>query len=302
LILVLSAFLGAQIPSSLFILGSVIGLLFSGAYLYLMVAKIGAYCLQCLSIDGVNLAVFAVSLWLAKLDRSNSKKITQGFLKNSAVIAGSVLFSVLFMKSFDQSTLEGVTHQELAQSVLSSSPVSVGAGSEYPIIGSEKAPITVVEFSDFQCPHCQHGAKILHAVSGRYPNLIKIVFRSYPLDPTCNPEIKGGGHGVSCEATKVSFCAAKQGKFKAVYESIFEHQADLAPGLPLKLAKELGLNESELKACVDGPEVTALIHRSIDEASRLGVKSTPTYFINGHKMEGAYPVPVWFNIIEALRK
>lgn len=134
----------------------------------------------------------------------------------------------------------------------------------------------------------------------RFPGKIEIVFRGYPLDPSCNRFVQHAMHPAACEATRVALCADRQGRFAEVYETIFDKQDSLRPGRPIELAQTLGLDMDKLKACVGSPEVQQMVARTIDEAETYGVKSTPTFLINGHKVEGAYPLPVWIKVVERL--
>jgi protein-disulfide isomerase len=136
----------------------------------------------------------------------------------------------------------------------------------------------------------------------RYPGKIKVVFRNFPLDMACNHNMKQPLHTVACEAARVAYCANQQGKFKEVYEDIFENQNDLKPGMPAELAKKAGLDEAKLNACVQSTETQMAIQSDIAEADRLQVQSTPTLFVNGHKVEGGLPIPVWDKLIDAMAK
>ena len=173
-------------------------------------------------------------------------------------------------------------------------------GEELPSIGPLSAKITIVEFSDFQCPWCRLGAFAVNSTINRYPHQIRIIFRNYPLDQACNPQFEQTAHPIACEAARVALCAQKQGKFETLYQELFEKQASFSPGRPAEIAKESGLNGIELQRCLDSPETSTAISNDIREATLLGVKSTPTFFINGHKMEGAYPVEAWNGIIDEL--
>jgi protein-disulfide isomerase len=124
--------------------------------------------------------------------------------------------------------------------------------------------------------------------------------RGFPLDPSCNRSVQHSGHPVACEAARAAICAAKAGKFEKVYEELFEKQSAIAPGLPAAIAKDTGISESEFAQCMASSETAARVVADIDEGLQLGVKSTPTFFINGHKIEGAYPVVAWQRIVEAL--
>jgi protein-disulfide isomerase len=98
----------------------------------------------------------------------------------------------------------------------------------------------------------------------------------------------------------VGWCANQRGKFKPVYEAIFENQESLKPGMPVQLAAAAGLDEGEIKACAASSEAMAAVTRDLEEGGRLDVQSTPTFFINGYRVEGALPLPVWSGLIERL--
>ncbi len=271
---------------------------FSLVYLVIMATVLKVYCLQCLGVDLVNTGLFVIALSLR--GSGGPKSVAGQGIRAIATAAICLALFVLFMKSYDRSQIEGVTHDEMAESVLATQPVPVPSAADAPYFGPADAPITIVEFSDFQCPHCKVGAKLMHTLLERYPRQVKIVFRGYPLDPSCNRFMQSAGHPLACEAAKVAVCSNQQGKFAPVYESIFEHQADLRPGMAVELATGLGVDAAKLKACMDAPAVGQFLAKSVEDGNSIGVKSTPTFFINGRKVEGAYPVPVWVKVIDQL--
>jgi protein-disulfide isomerase len=109
-------------------------------------------------------------------------------------------------------------------------------------------------------------------------------------------------HPVACEAARAALCAQDQGKFESAYQDLFEKQETFTQGRPLEIMKGIGVDESRIKGCMASPETNSRIAKDVEEANTLGVKSTPTFFLNGHRMEGAYPVPAWNHIIDRLLK
>ncbi|MCM2278838.1 MAG: thioredoxin domain-containing protein [Oligoflexia bacterium] len=279
-----------------------IATVFSIAYFVVMAAVIKTFCLFCLLIDGINLAALALVLSLgpespakAPLERARWKNLAW-------IVAGSLLVSVVMLRNFEGQAIDRATVMQTADSILSGTPAALASSAELPSLGASDAPITIVEFSDFQCPYCRVGALMLNGVLNRYPGKVRIVLRNYPLDPACNPAIQRSMHPAACEAAKTTVCAHKQGKFAATYEQLFEHQASLRPGRPAELAKDAGVNPEQLASCLNAPETSAAVTRDIEEGNRLGVQSTPTFFINGYKVEGAYALPVWSEVIDRLLK
>ena len=269
-------------------------------YFLLMAVTLKTFCLLCLVLDGIGLASLLTTLtlkpelpFLKNLDLSKWKI----FL---LITAGSIAATTLGCKSMDGGTLSRAETKEYVDSILNSSAVAVKTDSAYPSLGPATAPITIVEYSDFQCPYCRIGAYAVHSAMNSHLGQVRVEFRNFPLDQACNPEVHQTAHPVACEAARVAICADKQGKFEEVYNELFDKQATFAPGRPLELAQGIGLNRTALEACTAAPETAMLVNRDILEAVTLGVKSTPTFFVNGYKVEGAYPVPVWNMLFDRL--
>lgn len=267
-------------------------------YLGIMTLQLKTFCLLCLVLDGISLAVFLFSLFLkpesfrlASADFSKWKT----FL---GICLSSLAVAIVFSKSMDTFSLRSSDVSEMADSVINTPVMAVRATEDLPSIGPLSAPITIVEFSDFQCPFCQLAAFSIQSIIHRYPGQIRVVFKNYPLDRSCNPKVSQTAHPYACEAARAALCAHQQKKFEPIYEAFFQYQPSLASGQLWNLAKNAGIPLAE--SCMNSSEVHAWIARDIDEAQSVGVQSTPTFFINGHKMEGAYPTPVWVKVIDHL--
>ena len=144
------------------------------------------------------------------------------------------------------------------------------------IKGNPAAPIHIVEFVDFQCGYCAQGAKDLREILKQHPNDIRLELRYFPLTSHV--------HGFT--SARYAECAAQQEKFWPFEERLFENQqkwSGLVNPAPVfeSLAKESNLDVPRLKACLQDKTIDEIIKTSRDEGSALGVKSTPTYFVNG---------------------
>ena len=187
--------------------------------------------------------------------------------------------------------------------VMMTAPVEVKVDPNSPAHGpAASAPVTLVEFSDFQCPHCKHGALILKTVRARYGSQVRMVLRSFPLDASCNRMIKsaGGGHSQACEAARAAICSHQMGIYDQVYEGIFENQADLESKGVLGVLKLTPEQTESMKSCMNSPQTRALQAQDIEEGIRLGVEATPTYFINGRKVPFQLDAPSWGRVIDQL--
>lgn len=279
-----------------------VGLLFSLSYLWIMVGVLKTFCLYCLVVDGIALLSFGLALALKPEGFSRHKPEADKWKTFAGIAAASLLVSVVVLKSMEANAVPSSMIEEMAASSLSSPVLSVGAGPELPSIGPADAPVTIVEFSDFQCPHCRNGAQIMHSVQQRFPGQVRVVFRNFPLDSGCNRKVERSMHPYACEAARAAVCSHKQGKFEPVYEALFENQARLAPGKVTQLAQEAGTDAAALAACLSSQEASLAVSRDVEEGLRLDIQSTPTFFINGHKVEGALPPPVWARMIDELLK
>ena len=279
---------------------TVIGSLFSLFYFFVMIFQLKTYCILCLMVDAAiwGALLLVVSLKPEKLSL-NKPKLSQW--KSLAGVAGAtLLLTPLLLTVFNPASIKTADLAAMSKAVLDTAPIPVKVGDEFPSIGPKDAPISVVEFSDFQCPFCRMAALSLHSVVNRYPGKIKVYFRNYPLDQACNPTIQNTVHPSACSAAQVAYCAFRQSKFESIYETFFDKQASFLNTAPLEVARPLGLDVSLLKTCMDSTEMNTAIARDISEATLLGITSTPTFFINGHRMEGAYPAEAWYLIIDQL--
>jgi protein-disulfide isomerase/uncharacterized membrane protein len=280
--------------------------LFSVAYFIVMAFVVQSYCLFCLGLDVINIASLGIVLSLKPeglkehpLDKEKWKTFIGIFVVTMAV-------TVFGLKTIDESRVSKTSLDETFNSVISSKPVSISMQDSYPVIGNKEAPITIVEFSDFQCPFCKFGAITMHTLwlkyGGEKNNTFKIVHRNFPLDMACNRLVKHNMHKFACEASRAALCANFQGKFKETFESIFENQASLATGKAAEYAKATGLNATQFDTCMNSADVNNAISKDIDEGEQLGIQSTPTFFINGYRVEGLPEIEVWDKLIDYFKK
>ncbi len=170
-------------------------------------------------------------------------------------------------------------------------PVTIELGSS-PIKGPAGAKITIVEFSDFECPFCKRGRDIMQQVMKMYPNDVRIAFKHLPLDFHANAE----------PASRAAIAAGNQGKFWEMYNALFDNQAKLKDGDALfdAQAKALGLNMEKFKADMNSAETKKIIADDKEIASKNGIQGTPAFFVNGIGVRGAYPPEHFKKIIDRL--
>jgi protein-disulfide isomerase len=150
-----------------------------------------------------------------------------------------------------------------------------------PARGPENAPVTIVEFSDFQCPYCGREAPVVDRVMKEYEGKVRLVFRHFPLD----------FHAQAQKAAEAGACAADQGpeKFWQLHDKMFGNQQKLAVGDLKGYAKELGLDSGKFDRCLDSGEKRAVVEADAKAGQEAGVSGTPAFFINGIFVNGAVP-------------
>ncbi len=166
-------------------------------------------------------------------------------------------------------------------------PVEVGNA---PVTGGKEAKVTIIEFSDFQCPFCAKGADLIKDIKKKYGSKVKIAFKNFPLP----------FHNHAEQAAVAGLCANEQGAdyFWKYHDEMFAHQDSLdAEGLK-KMAKKVGLKADAFDKCLAENKYLAQVKADMEEGRKVKVKSTPTFFVNGKLINGAQPIEVFSEIID----
>jgi protein-disulfide isomerase len=171
-------------------------------------------------------------------------------------------------------------------------PVKIDLGGA-PVKGPKSAPVTVVAFSDFQCPFCSRAVPTLKEIEDKYPGKVRIAFKHLPLDFHNNAKI----------AAEASMAANEQGKFWEYHDKLFQNQQQLDRPSLEKYAQELGLNMGKFKAALDSGKFKKQVEDDARLAGQVGASGTPTFYVNGKQLVGAQPFSAFQPLIdEALAK
>ncbi len=157
-----------------------------------------------------------------------------------------------------------------------------------PTKGVATAPVTIVEFADFQCPYCGKAAATAAQVLAAYPGQVKLVFRHFPLS----------FHERAPLAGQAAACADEQGKFWAYHDALFGSGGALEESDLVAQAEQVGLDRTRFAECLASPRGKAVVARDLEEGKRLGVTGTPAFFINGVMISGAQPEAAFRKIID----
>jgi len=170
-------------------------------------------------------------------------------------------------------------------------PPKVEVAATGPAKGPDGAPITIVEFSDFQCPYCVRAeatVKDLMALE-KYKGKIKLYFRDYPLP----------SHNLAPKAAEAAHCAADQQKYWEMHDKLFAASPKLEVADLKAAARELGLDAPRFEKCLDSGEKAKLVTDGFKAGEEAGVRGTPAFFVNGRLLSGAQPIEAFQAIIDA---
>lgn len=168
-------------------------------------------------------------------------------------------------------------------------PPIVQVSAEGPFKGPKDAPITIVEFSDFQCSYCKRVLPILDQVMERYPGKVRLVFRDFPI-LTIHPHAQ--------KAAKAAHCAGEQGKFWEYHDLLFEKQEAIPTMNYAEHAQALGLDTTTFQACLEDKRSQETVERNYADGVKAGVSGTPAFFINGRLLSGAQPLEAFKAVID----
>lgn len=156
--------------------------------------------------------------------------------------------------------------------------------------GKDDAAVTVVEFSDFQCPFCSKGKERVAALKKEYGKKIRIIFKNFPLP--MHPEAR--------PASEAALCVNEQNsdKFWTFHDMLFEHQDKLGASDLKEYAKKVGVDMKKFEECVSTKKYAAHVEGTIEEARKNGVNSTPSFFVNGYPIRGARDIEEFKEIID----
>jgi protein-disulfide isomerase len=167
--------------------------------------------------------------------------------------------------------------------------ITVPLAATDPVLGPATAPVTLVEFSDFQCPFCQRVEPTLKRLRETYGDKLRIVWKDFPLTQI---------HPQAFKAGEAGHCAGEQGKYWEYHDRLFANQQALMPADLKKHAADQGLDAAKFAACLDSSKYGERVRDGVSAGTQLGVNSTPTIFINGRRLSGAQPYEVFVGVID----
>jgi len=260
-------------------------------------------CLLCLSLDVIVVAWFVTVLPLA---RNFAASTTAGWLRHptvayvtaavaaTAALASGALSAVYTPTPVTTAVEIEAREPEFTQHYLGrpTVPAATVMRADAASKGRPDAPVTIVEFSDFQCPACGQAFRDLHEVLARRTD-VRLVFRNFPLDSSCNEAMPRALHPDACLAAIAAECARQQNRFWEYHDRLFENQHTLDRDSLFRYARDLGLDIPTFRTCLDAPETRSRVSDDVRAGIAAGIESTPTLFINGRRIDGALERPFY---------
>ena len=186
----------------------------------------------------------------------------------------------------EQDYLDGLRKKYATVVILQPPKIEVGTGGR-PERGPKNAPITIIEFSDYECPFCKKAEESVQQVLKTYGDKVRFVYRDFPLDI----------HASARPASEAAHCAQAQGKFWEYHDKLMA-ATDLSADKFKTLADEVKLDRAKFDECIAKQQFKADIDKDMEDATDVGVTGTPAFFINGRMISGAEPFEKFKEIID----
>ncbi len=286
----------AALTTTLFALSLGYSLFLGGVSLFVL-QTLCPFCVMLYVVNGIGLA--AAAMWAG----GSPWRVIQGQLKSPVGVANG--WTALFVGTFGFFLLVGMQVSDVAErdrrirtaerpSLVEQQALdpAVVHRPGAPAMGPDDAPVQIVKFSNFPCPHCAVLADVLHRVKEEYPEEVRVEYRYFPL-----PHQE---HGMT--AATAAFCAGEQGEFWRMHDLLFAGAPAHDRDSVARYAEQLDLDEEVFSRCLDSSEAKQWVDSDVAAGRRLGVEATPSFFINGYPLAGALPVEMMRELINEVLK
>lgn len=248
--------------------------------------EVGSICPFCAMLYVVNIVGFVASCFWAGMSPRDVVKgqvgdtdaFFNGWTGLFALAFGVVLMvgMILVEGEIDNRVAEEEAMAEEVADIAQDVDAEDYRSGEAPAKGPEDAPVHIVEFSNFTCPFCGQLAGVLEQIVDEFEDEVRVEFRHFPLDT----------HGMAHEAARSAHCADEQGRFWEMHGLLFANLGDYSSQDLPAMAEEAGLDVAEFESCVDDPATRARIDEDVTTGRNLGIRGTPTFFVNGEMFRG----------------
>ncbi len=275
-----------------------LGVLYSIFLAIVSLTQVGSICPFCAVLYGVNIMGFiSSSIWagmwpqdVVKAQVGDTGAFYNGWTGLFVLSYGvALLLGMILVEGAVDNRIadERRSADERAQAMEAVDPGEY-AEAPAPAKGPEDAPVQLVEFSSFGCPHCGTFAQVVDQVAEEYDEELRVEFRHFPL----------GTGDLAHGAARAAHCADEQGEFWQMHETLFANRGTYRVDDLPQFAEQLGLDVEEFEECIDDPTTRARVDADRNAGRELGVQATPTFFVNGVRYEGALPVDELRRVVE----
>jgi protein-disulfide isomerase/uncharacterized membrane protein len=290
---------GAKRPSPTWPLGillslTVVSSVASALLAFISATRIDSLCLFCMISYGINGVLFVVCVIAVK---KSGVRIPALFARDAKTLTGRPCLAAGL-------ALAGITAVLLLEALVPSYWKTPGwndlpkldsglDASGHHWIGAVQPEVTIVEFSDYECPHCRAAHKAIRATAAQYPRRVRLVHRHLPLDNSCHPGLRRPFHKRACLFAQAAECAGMEGRFWEMNDAIFSIQEAVKTENvdPVDLAVRLGLNRSTFKQCLEKGATSERIADDIREAMKRKLRGTPSFLVGDRLYLGRIPEP-----------
>ncbi len=279
-------------PVALYFLLTMLFVGVSAVLAYIAVTRIDSICLFCTATYLINLSLFGLSILAIRRSLSTFRTLFILDVMALAIrpkltlgLAISAVFVIAILELWVPSYWKSPGWTELPKPAF-------GIDDEgHHWVGAVHPMMTIVEFSDYECPHCRSAHKDIRLQTASHPQKIRLVHRHFPLDTACNPQLKRPFHTRACEFAEAAECAALQGRFWEMNDALFSIQETVkTKNVDLsEIAVRLGLDRSAFKKCLNTHETRGRIAADIKDAVKLKLKGTPSFLLDGDLFVGRIP-------------
>jgi protein-disulfide isomerase/uncharacterized membrane protein len=266
----------------------------SAVLAFISATRIDSLCLFCLATYAVNAALLALGVVAWRRSRAGLADLMRRDLRalgrRPALSAGLALGGVVALSGLELL----VPPYWRAPGWADLPRLSTGAdGSGHHWIGARDPKLTIVEFSDYQCPHCRASHKSVRALVARHRDRVRLVHRHLPLDLACNPGLPRPFHAHACRFAEAAECAGLQGRFWEMNDALFSIQDRVKSDAvdPVALALRLGLDRAAFKRCLEGHATAGRVASDIGEAMARRLTATPSFLVGEKVYVGRIPAP-----------
>lgn len=231
----------------------------------------------------------AADAYAADLTEAQFNKAMDSYLEKYLLDEKNLTKIAAMLPKLQMKMAEAQRAAQMEDSFKNRKTVDVGAA---PIKGNPKAKVTIVEFSDFECPFCSRGKDVMEQVLKMYPNDVRVAFKHNPLPM----------HQQATPASKAAIAAGNQGKFWEMHDLLFTNQRNLNPEQFKVFAQQLGLDMAKFEADMNAEATAKLIASDMQQGAQAGVRGTPNFLVNGVQVGGAQPPDVFKAIIDRVLK